>query len=124
VRIISTANVPPQQLSWYTEALLGTTSEARKEALAKLPAELVALLLEKAPGAKVEETGVVASKNAKLPEELMEMVRQWFDQNTADVPMGIEEARHHRANLMKERSRFVQKTEEGWQSQSYNFCEH
>jgi hypothetical protein len=124
VRIISTANVPPQQLSWYTEALLGATPEARKEALAKLPAELIALLLEKGLGAQVEDTDVVAPENAKLPEELMEMVRQSFDRNTADSPMGIEEARHHRAKLMEERSQFVRTAEEGWQSHSYNFCEH
>ncbi|QRD01789.1 hypothetical protein JI435_144630 [Parastagonospora nodorum SN15] len=36
-RVINTANVPPQQLSWYNKLLLSGTAEARKAALAKLP---------------------------------------------------------------------------------------
>jgi hypothetical protein len=124
VRIISTANVPPQQMSWYIEALLGTTPEARKEALSKLPAELMALLQEKDLGAKSGTAESVVGGNAKLPEELMDMVREWFVREPADVPMGIEEAWQHRVELMEERKAFVQEAENGWQSEAYDFDKH
>jgi hypothetical protein len=120
IRIINTANVPPQQMSWYAEELLGTTPEARKEALEKLPAELVLLLKE---NCLVEETAsgqVGLTGSGKLPEELMEMVREYFKTE----PMGIEEAKHHREELMKERGAFVKRSEESWQDHSYSFCEH
>lgn len=48
-RIISTANVPPQQLSWWVESILGTItkSDARKEPTTDLPPEIVGLLQER-----------------------------------------------------------------------------
>lgn len=33
IRITSTGNVPPQQMSWYVDALLGSTCKARNDAL-------------------------------------------------------------------------------------------
>jgi hypothetical protein len=119
-RIISTANVPPQQMSWYIESLLGTSPEARKEALTKLPAELVALLQEKG----LPEVDGLPAGNAKLPEELMDMVRKYFDEEGEAMPMGLEEAREHREKLMQERGVHHQAAEREWQSNTYNFCEH
>lgn len=121
MRIISTANVPPQQMSWYAEDLLGTTTDARKQALAKLPAELVAILQERA---LLTAEKITLSDNAKLPVELMELVRGYVDADGDTLPMGIEEAREHRLKLMEERSRHVKKAEEYWNSSTYNFCEH
>jgi hypothetical protein len=122
-RILSTANVPPQQMSWYAENLLGSTTEERKEALAKMPAEVVALLQERgldgASGANVQ-----IAENAKLPAELMEMVRGYVDAEGHALPMGIEDAREHREKLMVERGAFVESAREEWRSRNYNFCEH
>jgi hypothetical protein len=123
-RIISTANVPPQQMSWYNESLLGNTPGARKANLAKLPAEILALLQERGfptttPGADVEMV-----QNVSLPEELMDMVREYSDANKDALPMGLEEAKEHRAKLMRERGAFVQAAERGWQEHTYSFCEH
>ncbi|KAH7355962.1 hypothetical protein BKA66DRAFT_574864 [Pyrenochaeta sp. MPI-SDFR-AT-0127] len=117
-RIISTANVPPQQWNWYVDSILGSSTRAQEEALSKLPTELVALLAEK--GFSSAET----SKDGKLPTELMEMVRGYFDESKEALPMSVEEAREHRASLMRERSAFQRTSESGWQQHSYSFCEH
>jgi hypothetical protein len=119
-RIISTANVPPQQMSWYLESLLGTSHDARKEALGKLPAELVSLLESKG----LSEAASSSGENARLPEELMEMVRTHFDAEGDAMPMGLEEAKEHRANLMRERGAFRGTADHGWERTTYNFCEH
>jgi hypothetical protein len=118
-RIISTANIPPQQITWYTEALLGPDdSPVRKEALEKMPADLVKLLAEHgAPGLTDE-------RECKLPEELLEFVRSYLDEGGRPLPMTAEEANEHRVSLMRERSVFVKKSENEWKSQTYNFCEH
>ncbi|CAO2652066.1 Nn.00g003490.m01.CDS01 [Neocucurbitaria sp. VM-36] len=117
-RIISTANIPPQQMTWYVDSLLGSKPTARTEALSKLPPELVALLAQHGvSGAESTETG-------KLPAELMDMVKQYFEEGKEALPMSVEEAREHRAKLMKERSAFQETAESGWQEHSYSFCEH
>ncbi|KAH3913763.1 hypothetical protein HBI56_079360 [Parastagonospora nodorum] len=121
MRIISTANVPPQQMSWYAENLLGTTAVARKQALAKLPAELVAILQERG---LLTADNIALSDNAKLPAELLDMVRGYVDAEGHALPMGIEEAREHRVKLMEERSRHVRNAEQAWESSVYSFCEH
>lgn len=119
-RIISTANVPPQQLSWYADNLLSNDTTARKEALDKLPVELVTLLQDR--GA-VSGNGA-RNENAKLPEELMDMVRGFVDADGLALPMGEEEAKEHRLKLMAERSTHAQESEKWWESRTYNFCEH
>ncbi|KAL6711466.1 hypothetical protein ACN47E_004400 [Coniothyrium glycines] len=117
-RIVSTANVPPQQMSWFVDSLLGSTSSARAEALSKLPPELVTLL------AKEGLPGVQGSLDGTLPRELMEMVKGYFENNKQGLPMTVEEANEHREKLMKERTAFVKTAESGWQQHSYSFCEH
>ncbi|KAJ5889001.1 hypothetical protein N7495_009042 [Penicillium taxi] len=107
--IISTANVPPQQMNWWLDSILGNTN--REAALSKLPAELVALINEK--NLETKNSGV-------LPVELMEMVRA----HDEGLPMGLEEAKEHRIQLMKARGAFVKKAEHGWQQHAYSFCEH
>jgi hypothetical protein len=47
VRIISTANVPPQQLNWWAESIFSKSDQTRTEATSKLPAELARLLQQK-----------------------------------------------------------------------------
>ncbi|KAF2026477.1 hypothetical protein EK21DRAFT_74167 [Setomelanomma holmii] len=123
-RIISTANVPPQQMTWYAESLLGSAPDTRKEALAKLPAELITLLQENGLQSSLPDQDVAMSDNPRLPEELMDMVREYFEKNGQDMPMSVEEARQHRAKLMEERGAFVKTAEKGWQRHSYSFCEH
>jgi hypothetical protein len=68
-RIISTVNVPPQQMTWYTDSIIGAN---RREALAKLPAELVAIL--RAESLTAEDAAILAEKSM-LPKELLDMVR-------------------------------------------------
>ncbi|KAH8897403.1 hypothetical protein GQ53DRAFT_887855 [Thozetella sp. PMI_491] len=131
-RIISTANVPPQQLDWWVDSAFGATPAARAARLAKLPAEVAAVLREKGIGsASASATDPVAASReampaAKLPAELMNMIYRLCDEDgpgTA-VPMSAEEAREHRLELMQARSRFDAAAEKWWHQHSYNFCEH
>ena len=117
LRIISTANVPPQQMDWWVDSVFGTTADARKAAAARLPAEVMALIKDKDLDAYLS-----AAENAALPPELMELVRENFDADT--LPIGIEEAKDHRTALMKERGAFSKTAYEGWRTHSYSFCEH
>jgi hypothetical protein len=117
-RIISTANIPPQQMTWYVDALVGSDANAREEALSKLPPELVNLLADKGL------INVTTNINSRLPVELMDIVRDYFNEEKSQLPMSVEEANEHRARLMQERSAFVKTTESGWQESTYSFCEH
>ncbi|KAF2490543.1 hypothetical protein BU16DRAFT_470413 [Lophium mytilinum] len=117
-RIISTANVPPQQQDWWADAAFGDTPESRSAALAKLPAELLTLLKEK--GLR----DVPSTDEGHLPAELMEMVREYFNADQDSFLMGVEEAKKHREKLMQARGAFLQVAEKGWQLHSYSFCEH
>jgi hypothetical protein len=117
-RIISTANVPPQQQDWWLESVFGSTEKTRDAAIAKMPAELVTLLQGKGLSANI------SGGEGTLPPELMEMVHQHFQADKDTLPMTTEEAKEHRRKLMEERSAFVRVAEEGWQQHSYSFCEH
>ncbi|KAF7853259.1 hypothetical protein EAF04_010761 [Stromatinia cepivora] len=118
VRIISTANVPPQQMDWWLDSVFGDNPESRSKTMAKLPGELATLLDEN--GTNMNNS----AKDMKLSPELMEMVREHFNIDSNPLPMGMEEAKEHRLDLMKERSAFVRNAGEEWQSNGYNFCEH
>ncbi|KAJ4315638.1 hypothetical protein N0V94_005835 [Neodidymelliopsis sp. IMI 364377] len=118
-RIISTANVPPQQRSWWTEAVLGDTGKGRAEALSQLPGDFLDLL----PVENVD-TLSVAKGDAKLPLELKEMIREYHDCNSDSMLMSQKEAEEHRVKLMRERSVHDKASEDSWQDHSYNFCEH
>jgi hypothetical protein len=118
-RIISTANVPPQQRSWWTEAVLGDTDKGRTEALSKLPGDILDLL----PVENVDASSVVKG-DAKLPLELKEMVREYYDCSSDSMLMSRKEAEVHRVKLMQERSAHDKASENSWQDHSYSFCEH
>ena len=64
------------------------------------------------------------SQNAKLPEELIDIVRKHFDAAEKEMTIGIEEAREHRANLMCERGAFQEEAEMEWEEHVYNLYEH
>lgn len=118
-RIISTANLPPQQQEWWLESVFGRTDESRAAALSKLPAELAQLLQEHTGiGGGLQQSG-----NMELPLELMNMVRNHFDRD-ASLLMSLDEAREHREKLMEGRTAFRADADESWHNNTYNFCEH
>jgi hypothetical protein len=43
-KIISIANVPPQQPDWALDSLIGTSPQSRKAALSKVPTEVMILM--------------------------------------------------------------------------------
>jgi septum formation topological specificity factor MinE len=112
-RIISTANVPPQQMNWWTGSVFGDTQEAREQARSKLPSDVVTWLHEQSP-----------ADVPQLPRELMDMVSEYVTTDYNEMPMSEEEARHHRKELMEERSNSHSSAESEWNGYSYNFCEH
>ncbi|KAF2106157.1 hypothetical protein BDV96DRAFT_675784 [Lophiotrema nucula] len=125
-RIISTANVPPQQREWWSEAILGSTLASRHIAVPKIPREIMSLI--KSESSKNSGTiTIIAPQEGvepKLPPELTEMIKAYLIEGSDRGLMGPEEAKNHRLKLMEERSRFVRTAEEGWKEHSYGFCEH
>ncbi|KUJ09394.1 uncharacterized protein LY89DRAFT_628514 [Mollisia scopiformis] len=114
IRIISTANVPPQQLNWWAESIFSDSDES----ISKLPAELVELFQQK--GVTIDPS---EKAEGKLPPELNKMLLQHFEGEGA-LLMGEEEAREHREKLMSERSAFSLAADDEWHHHSYSFCEH
>ena len=100
-RIISTANIPPQQMSWYTESIFGSSESAQQDALEELPPDIVELLVE------LGWPGLTNNRECRLPEELMDFVRAYLKQDKFALPMTVQEANEHRLNLMRERSACV-----------------
>lgn len=106
-------------MTWWLGSVFGDTAESREAAMAKLPAELVALMKDRGLDKSISSEG-----KAMLPPELMKMVHENFNADGDALPMGLEEAKEHRLKLMEVRSGFVQTAEAGWQQHSYSFCEH
>ncbi|KAI5459022.1 hypothetical protein BGZ63DRAFT_270168 [Mariannaea sp. PMI_226] len=116
-RIISTANVPPQQQSWWLERAFGGLDESNAD---KVPQAIAELVLSKAPDHPGLEAAYQTGK--KLPAELQAMVRNEFGGDA--TPMSLEEAREHRLKLMDVRSTFQDGARGSWQQVQYSFCEH
>ena len=118
VRIISTANVPPQQLNWWADSIFTRPNQSRSEVLSKLPTELVQLLDQK--GVNIGSSKI---EKGRLPPELNDMLRKHFETEEA-LLMSEEEAREHRERLMNARSTFQFEADDKWQEHTYSFCEH
>ncbi len=128
-RIISTANVPPQQRDWWVEAILGSTPEMRKTAMSKIPPEILSLMEGEHQGRLHSDHDAIngehpARKAWKLPPELTEMVRDYMENDPNASLMAQEEAKEHRRKLMEERGKFAKTSEAEWQAHWYTFCEH
>ncbi|KXX73990.1 hypothetical protein MMYC01_209021 [Madurella mycetomatis] len=118
-RIVSTANVPPQQLGWWAGEIFGTESPATGGE--GIPPELSQFLLEQGIAKSVMQP---QGKSSKLSDRLLAETPGVMHGKLV-LPEGImtpNEARQHRLRLMEERSSFV-KTEEQWR-ETYGFCEH
>ncbi|KFY35493.1 hypothetical protein V494_05861 [Pseudogymnoascus sp. VKM F-4513 (FW-928)] len=116
-RIISTGNVPPQQHDWWADAVFGSGANT-----GNMPPEILELLAEHGPAKKSQKRDGDETAGRKLPAEIMEMVRK-----NGIKPQGMmtaDRARYHREELMKARSRFIEKAEEEWEAPEYFFCEH
>ncbi|KAH8880219.1 hypothetical protein GQ53DRAFT_704441 [Thozetella sp. PMI_491] len=122
-RIVSTANVPPQQLDWWAEATFGGPHE--RTSLGDMPPEVIQLLVEKHGLAdKLPVDAVkVASQGSRLPQELADMLREGAGIALNGL-MSLDEANEHRLQLMAERTVFASNTNEGSGIDTYNFCEH
>ncbi|AEO57318.1 hypothetical protein MYCTH_2133830 [Thermothelomyces thermophilus ATCC 42464] len=100
-RIVSTANVPPQQFDWWIKAVFGTEAKT----LGNMPPGVFQLLLE-------QELLLQSGMKSRLPSEVMDMVRS---QVAPDGLMTVERARRHRLTVMEERSAFATTArEEEW----------
>lgn len=114
-RIISTANVPPQQQDWWAESVFGASANEQKAAAEKLPVEMVQLLREK--GVELPSSD---NEEAKVPNEVLDLVRKEFDLGL----LSLQEAKEHRLALMAERSAHQVVVKDEFLKASYSFCEH
>jgi hypothetical protein len=112
-RIVSTANVPPQQMTWWTGSVLGTTPQALEQAQSISQSDVLDWLQEQA-----------TADIPRLPRELVDMVSGYVNADGGTITMSVEEARDHREKLMEERSAFQSDTESEWLWHTYSFCEH
>jgi hypothetical protein len=117
IRIISTANVPPQQQSWWLE---NTFQHANEENASDIPQVIAEHMKERIPDNQIIETAVSAGKS--LPAELTNMIKQ--DLEGESLLMTLEEAKEHRLKLMDIRSRVHDSAEQRWNRDQYFFCEH
>lgn len=113
-RIISTANVPPQQQDWWTGSAFGETKDARASTASHLPPHIVQILREK--GIALPDNG----SRAKLPPELLAMVDEEFDLST----MSLEQAKEQRLKLMEDRTARRAEILEIWNQTTYDLGEH
>lgn len=115
-RIVSTANVPPQQRDWWFEsAFRNAGSES------SVPPEIAQIISERSGGEELPDA-LKGSRNIRLTAEMMAMVREELGDDW--VPMSLEEAREHRKELIQERSGFQSTAEKSWNDAEYSFCEH
>jgi hypothetical protein len=122
-RIISTANVPPQQADWWAENAFGTAPGGREKAISGMPAEIKQLLVERGLGGQEFAEALAQGKagEPKLPVELLAMVRKELGDA---LPMSREEAEEHRRKLISARSAFQDEARNKWKEEKYSFCEH
>ncbi|KAK4151114.1 hypothetical protein C8A00DRAFT_36248 [Chaetomidium leptoderma] len=126
-RIISTANVPPQQAEWWAEEAFSPLllSKKKDDGPSTLSPQIAQLLVERGLGeSQLSEALTAAGKtgdDAKLPPELMNMVRKELGEA---LPMTRKEAEERRLELMRVRSSFQEEAREHWSSVEYSFCEH
>ena len=118
-RIISTANVPPQQQNWWVDSILSPSNSTKTDVMSEIPADLVQLLRGKGlDGLSGNE------EQGKLPPELIEMVREHFDIDGDALPMSRVEAEMHREKIVEVRSAFHGDADDHWHRHTYSFCEH
>jgi hypothetical protein len=121
-RIISTANVPPQQADWWTDGAFGELTNKESCALSGVPPEIAQLLAERGlVGDRLAEA-LAAGKLAepKLPPELLSMVREEFEDG---LPMSREEAEEHRLKMKDYLEAFHGQALWNWESVEYNLYE-
>lgn len=83
--------------------------------MAQIPADIRALLAEK--GWDLDST----TDTQKLPQELMAMVREYFNADSEPLPMDDAEAKMHRKELMRERAISMKASDN---VPTHSFCEH
>ena len=115
-RIISTANVPPQQRDWWFESAFENAGPE-----VSIPLELTQIMSESARGEKLPDV-LKPSGEIRLPPEIMGMIRE--EMVEGQLPMGLEEAREHQRKLIRERSGLQRTAERDLNDDRYSFCEH
>lgn len=115
IRIINTGMAPPQHLDWWLEAVLG--SPQMRQMVAKLPLDVIKLLLQHS-----NDPGMGNRGFNRLPPDLGIMTTEHLKLDA--MPMGEEEAKEHRLELMETSIAFEQKVDSEWRSRTYSFCEH
>lgn len=121
MRIISTANVPPQQRAWWLDSTFANMTDSEA---AGMPPEVAQIMLEMTRGGGEGRLpkALGERRRVQLPAEIMGMVRE--EVGDGGLLMSVEEAREHREKLIEERSAFQEDVRKYWIQESYSFCEH
>ncbi|KAF1973741.1 hypothetical protein BU23DRAFT_580213 [Bimuria novae-zelandiae CBS 107.79] len=123
-RIISTANVPPQQQDWWFDSVLRGTNDPSKQSTEQPAADLEEFVPRASRSEEPKDEDRSRHQGGKLPAELMEMVWGYFTSSHDTGLLSVEEVKEHRLKLMEARTAFVDQSEGDWYSHTYNFCEH
>ncbi|KAF2016728.1 hypothetical protein BU24DRAFT_392045 [Aaosphaeria arxii CBS 175.79] len=112
-RIISTANVPPQQMDWWVESIFDTSSVAHNGTASSTSNDIVDCLAE---------NGYLATKRAggvSLPPELTDMIKGFYHDGES-IPMQVKEAQEHRLKAIRKRRIISQDADESGTMYSYS----
>lgn len=114
-RIISTANVPPQQADWWLRRAFGEAGPSQ----GSIPPEIAQLVLENTGGGDMADAlRRLSLGERKLPPEIMDMIREELGDG---LPMSWEEAEDHLERLKADRERIQDCTEKVWRHMDYGF---
>ena len=122
-RIISTANVPPQQQDWWFDAIINGPNEAPNEGK-KQESGIASLTRELSLKEASDEGQKGKAAGGKLPPELMDIVWEEFQDAKDKGLMSVEEAKEHRLKLIGVKTRSVHVGHAELRSHTYNFSEH
>ncbi|KAK4451303.1 hypothetical protein QBC34DRAFT_436837 [Podospora aff. communis PSN243] len=114
-RIVSTADVPPQQGRWWAEKAFGSGR-------GDLPPEIAQMVVEKGLGSEGLKTAWERGDmgGGKLPVELLDLVREQVDEMKV-LPLTEEEARRHQEAMMEERIKIETYARDRWDGVEYTF---
>lgn len=117
VRIISTANVPPQQGDWWLESIYSCLGRNTGRFSGDIWHLLSSVITDETTRAKIE----AAIEKSVCSVEILQMIEDLLQDQ---LPMSRNKANEHRLKLMDERKAFVETSEDKMYSISYGFCEH
>lgn len=116
MRIISTANVPPQRADWWLERAFRGAGPLQPS----VPSEIAQLVLEKTGGgAMADALRSLSLGDRKLPPEVVDIIREELGNDS--LPMSGDEAEVHLGRLEADAEGIQDCIEQAWRHMAYGF---